>query len=605
MSIRAVLPFLLVFGLLVNDVLGQDAPRLTVAVPSADTSTFAGHRHRIGAATDPRNRAFINGEEVTVYASGAFVGVVPLMFGENSIELRVEAPNGSSARRHLVVIRPEPPEVLDPARLLVDEASIRPTGRLWLKAGDVLEVSFRGSPGRVATFEVRGMTPRVPMRELDLEESGGVPGRYVGRYVIQPRDEVSEAPIIIRMRGRGLAANSVRSETRVTVAPYDTPRVVEIVGDRPFFNTGGGTDRLGGARLGAIDAGTHVKVDGRVGGQYRVRLSESMYAWLPERLANLLAPETPLPQVLVGSISVRGGDAEDLIETTLARRIPYTVRHESSPNRIIVDLYGAASNTNWVTQLSSADGIEHVAWEQVAGDHYRLTATLRHAGEWGYDVGYVRQSTLRIRVRRPPVIASAERPLEGLTIVVDAGHGGQSLGALGAAGTLEKDVTLQVARVLETRLVDRGARVVMLRTQDIDVPMSQRIDRTLEVWPDLFVSIHANSTGEASDPLAVRGTSTYYRHEVFKPLSDAIYDEMLSTGLEEFGVVGSFNFSLSQFTQFPNVLVETAFVSNPEDEMLLIDPDFQLRMADSIVSGVERFVNAAGELPRLQDIPTE
>jgi N-acetylmuramoyl-L-alanine amidase len=213
---------------------------------------------------------------------------------------------------------------------------------------------------------------------------------------------------------------------------------------------------------------------------------------------------------------------------------------------------------------------------------------------WGYDVGYVRDTTLRIRVRRPPVIALEDRPLEDLRIVVDAGHGGRNAGAIGAAGTLEKDVTLDIAMRLQRELMRHGAEVIMTRDTAVDLSMGDRFERSIEAWPDLFVSIHANSIGLASDPMAVSGTSTYYRHEVFKPLSDLVYDELLQMDLREFGVIGSFNFSLSWFTQFPNVLVETAFISHPGDEVLLIDPDFQHQMARRIVAGLERFVLEAG-----------
>jgi N-acetylmuramoyl-L-alanine amidase len=522
-----------------------------------------------------------------------FVGMVPLEYGSNVVELRVQTPAGQSAARRLVIYRPHPPEPIESRRPRIDEASITPSSRMWLKAGDVLEVSFRGSAGRPASFQVRGMTPSIPMTERSLDETGGVPGLYVGRYVIQPGDEVSEAPLVVRLRGSGITSTSARSGATVTVAPYGTPRVVEVIGTRPFLNAGFGTDRLGGARFGPIEPGTHAIVDGRMGGQWRVRLADGLSAWLPERFAELLPPDTPLPNVLVGSISVRGDETEDIVETTLARRIPFTSRHETG--RLIVDMYGAMSNTNWITHLNSAEGIDRVYWEQVGDTQYRLLIDLDHDGIWGYDVAYVRDATLRIRVRRPPVIASVERPLDGMTVVVDAGHGGSAAGARGAAGTLEKDVTLDIALRLERELRRAGADVVQLRDADVDVSMADRITRTLEINPDLFVSVHANSTGEASNPMAVRGTSMYYRHEMFKPLSDAIYAEMLSAGLEEFGVVGSFNFSLSQFTQFPNVLVETAFVSHPEDEMLLIDPEFQHEMAQRIVAGLEAFVRAHGD----------
>ena len=69
-----------------------------------------------------------------------------------------------------------------------------------------------------------------------------------------------------------------------------------------------------------------------------------------------------------------------------------------------------------------------------------------------------------------------------------------------------------------------------------------------------------------------------------------MYSKMLELGLNQFGMVGSFNFSLNAPTQLPNVLVETAFMSNPEDEMKLLDGEFRKAVAAKVVSGLEEFV---------------
>jgi N-acetylmuramoyl-L-alanine amidase len=586
---------LLLLALFVLCTLPAEAQTLNIIVPEADTTVIEAAFHRIGANTEPGNRAFIAGQEVTVFPSGAFVGRVPLTVGDNVTEIRVQAPDGSTTARHVLFRRPAPPAPLSPDALDIDGASIRPDDNRWLQPGEVLEVRFRGSPGRRATFRIPGVTPRIPMVELPAADASVGSGVYVGRYVIEPGDEVSQAPIEVRLRGRGLAASTAESAGRITLSPRDTPRVLEVTGTRPFLNAGLGTDRLGGARLGPLVPGMRVVTDGRIGNQWRVRLGEGLTAWLPENFATLLPSETPIPRSLSGSITVSGTDAEDIVETALAARLPFTVEHRRGPDRLEVNLYGVHANTNWITHLESAEGIDRVHWEQVGTDHLRLYVELNHPGLWGYDVGYPRGSVLRIRVRRPPQVASPERPLEGLRIVVDAGHGGASLGALGASGMLEKEVTLAVSLLLEQQLVERGAEVMMIRRTDIDVPMGERISRSLEFWPHLFVSVHANSTGIASDPLAVRGTSMYYRHQVFKPLSDLIYAEFLALGLPEFGVVGSFNFSLSQATQFPNVLVETGFISHPEEEMLLADPEFRQAMAAATVRGLEAFVRQYGE----------
>ena len=75
----------------------------------------------------------------------------------------------------------------------------------------------------------------------------------------------------------------------------------------------------------------------------------------------------------------------------------------------------------------------------------------------------------------------------------------------------------------------------------------------------------------------------------YKPLAQIIYNKMRELGLDDYGLTGSFNFSLNAPTDFPNVLVETAFLSNPEEEIFLLDPYYQRRMAQQIVEGLEEY----------------
>jgi N-acetylmuramoyl-L-alanine amidase len=355
-----------------------------------------------------------------------------------------------------------------------------------------------------------------------------------------------------------------------------------------------GTDRLGGAKLGFLQPGILVEIDGKEGDQYRVHLSASMRGWLPEEFAHLLPFDTPLPRSLTGSITVKGEDSLDIVTVLLTRRLPYLSDQEVDPNAVIVDIFGATSNTNWITQQLSAKGIESVKWNQVASDQFRLTIALKERQQWGYDIGYDYGSTLRIKLRRPPTMRSEDSVLAGMTIAVDAGHGGDYNGALGATGALEKDLTLSIARHLQDTLVRRGARVIMTRSSDFEVGSADRIEKAVSSGARILVSIHCNSVGENADPLLIQGTSTYYRYIGFRPLASTMYDKMLELGLTQFGMTGGFNFALNAPTQFPNVLVETAFLSNPEDEILLIDDGFRCRIAQQITKGLEEFIRTYG-----------
>jgi len=172
---------------------------------------------------------------------------------------------------------------------------------------------------------------------------------------------------------------------------------------------------------------------------------------------------------------------------------------------------------------------------------------------------------------------------------VDAGHGGTNVGAAGATGAREKDLTLAIAQQLRQELEKAGARVLMTRETDASMEISERVALLRQQRPALLVSIHVNSAGSP----AVQGTSAFYRYVAFRPLAEALYQQMQGTGLTGWGLVGNFNFGLNGPTEYPNALVETAFVSNPEDEKRLTDPAFQHQMAQAMTRGIRQFLKAS------------
>ena len=173
---------------------------------------------------------------------------------------------------------------------------------------------------------------------------------------------------------------------------------------------------------------------------------------------------------------------------------------------------------------------------------------------------------------------------------MDAGHGGTNLGAVGPTGVIEKDLTLAVSLKLRDLLEAAGAKVIMTREKEIFFDNKERILFYRDSTPDLLVSIHLNSS---ADPIRVGGTSTYYRSVGFRPLSQAIYQRMLSLGLKEYGNNGSFNFMLNSPTEYPNALVEMLFLSNPAEEMKILDPGFQQQIAEQVLNGIRDFLKQA------------
>jgi N-acetylmuramoyl-L-alanine amidase len=357
---------------------------------------------------------------------------------------------------------------------------------------------------------------------------------------------------------------------------------VRTKGNLPFLEYGTGDDRLGGAKMTYLDSNVLLKVIDSVATDYKVQLTQNFTAFIDKKSVVLQPAYKPAVQQLSASFLVNGDSAFDYAAIQLAEKLPYRSIQQINPARIVIDIFGVASNTNWITQRSTATEILNTYYEQISDDVLRVTIELKHPHHWGYQV-YYNGNRLTVKVKRQP----QKLKLSKLLIAVDAGHGGDNSGAKGTAtGILEKNYTLLIAKQLQAELLKNGASVFMTRDKDTALSMEERVLAVRQVNPNLLISIHLNSSSRDS----IKGVSTYYRYIGFRPLSQAILKNMLRLNLAEFGNIGSFNFSLSGPTEYPNCLVEVAFLSNKEDEQRILDPAFHKQVAKKIVAGIKEWL---------------
>ena len=358
----------------------------------------------------------------------------------------------------------------------------------------------------------------------------------------------------------------------------------KTTGILPFLEYGLGIDRLGGAKMTYLDTGVTIKVVDSTIVNYKVQLSKDHFGYLPKKNFQRENDIKLLPYYLTNSWRVSGDDRYDYVTVTLDEKLPYRSMQQINPSKIVVDIFGATGNTNWITQLSTAEEIKNVYHEQLEDDVFRVIIELKNKQHWGYSI-YYQEKRLVIRVKRQP----AEPDLKNLKVAVDAGHGGDNNGARGiTTKILEKEYTLLFAKQLEKLLLDENADVFMTRDKDTTLNMPDRILTLQKEDPHFLISIHLNSSARDS----IKGTSTYYRHIGFRPLSQYILKDLLELGLKEFGNIGSFNFALSGPTEYPNCLVEVAFLSNKEDEQLILDPEFHKAVAVQIIAGIKEWLKS-------------
>lgn len=181
-------------------------------------------------------------------------------------------------------------------------------------------------------------------------------------------------------------------------------------------------------------------------------------------------------------------------------------------------------------------------------------------------------------------------------ITIDPGHGGSDSGAVGPNGYTEKEGAFAISQKVASILNQSGAKVVMTRDSDVDVygpnasarnELQARVDVGNNANSDIFVSIHCNAFVNP----AANGTQTFYYGSSYQGqrLAQSIQEKMIeANGLRDRGI-STCNFYVVKHSYMPAVLIETAFITNYDEEALLSDDEWQTTMAKAIAEGINEY----------------
>jgi len=192
--------------------------------------------------------------------------------------------------------------------------------------------------------------------------------------------------------------------------------------------------------------------------------------------------------------------------------------------------------------------------------------------------------------------------LGGMTVTIDAGHGGVDPGAVGANNTLEKDINLEVAKRVQLLFTQAGCNVVMIREDDRDFGTSSnllqrkrealayRTQTAMNSYADIYLSIHGNSF---PDPRQY-GPQVFYHpeSEEGKVLAESIQASLNKLSTKKRVAKGNQSYYILKNTNMVAVTIEVGFLSNPEEEAKLNNPDYQQQLAMAIFEGVGNYVAA-------------
>ena len=320
---------------------------------------------------------------------------------------------------------------------------------------------------------------------------------------------------------------------------------------------------------------------------------------------------------------------------------PVQSGQSSFQHRLVLDLYPS----------QEADPLEALIAERLMGD--KPTTGKDALGEMiashqkpPTGVSPTPPSVLPVPTVPPVAVPSTnEKPADKtdrfVVVALDPGHGGEDPGAIGPKGTREKDVVLQIAQllqerinktVLKTKRGDLPLRAFLTRDADFFLPLHVRVQKAQKVQADLFISLHADafftpqargasvfalSQGAASSAAArwmankengadaigglnIKVQDQHVQRALLDMSTTAQINDSLKLGNEMLGQirrVGKLHkpqveqagFAVLKAPDIPSLLVETAFISNPEEEALLINPAYQNQLADALMRGIENY----------------
>ncbi len=577
-------------------ILIPDSLRLRVVFP-ADGDTLNFSRVRYAGAALPTAKVWVQGQETKVYPSGAFVGLIPLEPGNNEISFIAEDSLGVLI--HTLNIYREPPVVSYPERpTRINSQHIKPDTDVYLSAGDIFELEFLGSPGGQATLSIHESAKNFNMIETSKKEAGGlIKGLYKG-YILIPRlKHYDPRPVEFKLKGKDGRTFKVKSKGKIHVIPDIFPFVGVTVDSINLIRT-----RPGGEIWMELPGGIRMQFVGEQDGFKKVKLAENVVGYISSASLKLEPFRTPLPRARVGSIASLVNRDWVQIRVNLSEKVPYKIEQFLQPSALEITFYRAYQAPQWISYPPNDDTIQLIRWRQESSDLFVLRIELNQKQQWGYYGRYVgRQFWLSIR-KTPPFSPDPDSLLKGLIITVDPGHGGEFQGAISPTGLQEKNVNLAYAMQVADILQAQGASVVRTRARDTTMTLQDRINIAREAQSHIFISLHNNSLGPASDPLIPRGTSTYYTIPQSQAIAKAVYLRLLKLGLNPYGRISSTYFVTRQ-TDMLSFLVEGVFLTHPQDEMLLLNDEFLHQLAEAVVEGIKDFV--MDQFPTKADFHTD
>ena len=553
----------------------QAATPVTVSRPSGNISTSYS-KYYLNGTSDPGKPLYLNGKAVENRSPKGYFGLlVDLKNGSNTFAFTQEGSyvtriinrtTGSNAQTKL-------------SKAEIPSASLFPQTQEYRMPGEKITLSCQAPTGSKVTVKIGGKS--YTMKSSSSSKTASLnAAKYTYTYTIpaysgNPRNIDLGAPVYT-MNYKG-TVKTAKAPAKIGVIMEGSPFYAEI--SKEDIDTFETPNSANGAafelRKGMVDYVTGMT------GSY-ARLSSGL--WVRKTSIATYNSKVQL-KASVEKATYQTGEKWDTLVLNYPSSMAATAGFDGS--KLTVNISAAGSGALPILPENSL--FSSVLFTKKGNQgQYQL---MLKAGQ-AIDGYYIEKtaSGIILHIKRPVKAAIGDKPLSGIKIMIDPGHGGSDNGAIGPLGTkyAEKTINLNTSLRLRTELQALGAEVLMTRTGDVAVSLSDRLTASRKALPDMFLSVHANSMADNVDISKITGFSVHYKETLSKPLSEVLLNQAAEIGRTPKGTRYN-NFYVVRGTWTPSMLIENGFVPNPGEFELLIDETEQTKLAKSLAEGIVKY----------------
>ena len=535
---------------------------------------------------DPKQPIYLNGKVVEASQDGYFTVYVDLKVGENSFVFK------HKDKETVIKITRKATSTLDSYKMTMPEfkpGSISPSQSMTMKTGQKVTFSCQAPVGAKVWVEIgKYKVNLTPGSTTNSNSNGGTltPMEFTGTFTFpavagsQRVLSLGKPVFVLEYKGKKITSKQYNT-INVQSAKYNKYAVVSTSDAEAVARSGPASVY---SRITPLINGATDYVVGEQNGYYLLKSG----VWTNGDNLKIVNDKA-LKTNNISSIKVNANSNYTDITFKMPVNAVYDVTATS--NEVILTLF----NTNGikVTAATPSSSIySSVSCQNVSGNaQYRFK--LKSANNYfGYYVQY-KNGTLVFSLKNAPKISkNGNKPLSGLRVLLDAGHGGKESGAIGPLGEngfYEKQINLSIALNARKYLMSLGATVIMTRTSDKTVSLTERANLIRQEKPDIAVSVHNNSMDVTADYTKHTGLLTLYTKDSSKAAAGFIQDALVTDLQRKDGGFRWQSLSVCIPTQSPAILIEGGFMSNPSEYEWLANYDNQVKIANSLGKAIENW----------------